>query len=245
MTGNNGAATFTQTTGSPAGHGVELRGGLRPGLTPRRDLQGGRNRHGTHSVTLERGVIVLVVTRNTLVQGAPLSATTSHGAAYSGQLHSTESGRSRWPRHRGSQPTVRVTSAFRARRPHQRRRGPCPRAPTASSGTESDALGDSGTWSFSVTVLGLQITTASLPTAFKGSSISGDDTCRDRWGHAVPLVDHEWLTTDGSHTQCDERQDLRHSAVLGCCEDIRPDDRGDRRTSSPGRRRPFELRVVT
>ena len=190
MTGNDGAATFTQSTGTPevtvSGSGaVSAPGSLHV---------------GTYSATgTDRDALgdsgswsfVLVVTRNTLFQGAPLSATISHGAAYSGQLTIqnpvAHGGLISWITTDHSSDVSVSTGG------HISVAATVPKGTYRISGTESDALGDTGTWSFSVTVLGLQITTASLPTVFRGTTYPA--TTLVATGGITP---YHWSITSGS-----------------------------------------------
>ncbi len=167
VTGNNGAVSFTQTTGTPhvtvSGSGAVSAPGSLPVGTYRAA--------GTDTDALgDTGSwsFVLAVTRNTLLQGAPLSATVSHGAGYSGQLTVgnpvANGGLITWVT------TVRSSDVSASTAGHISVATTVPKGTYRISGTESDALGDTGTWSFSVTVLGLQITTASLPAAYRGTT---------------------------------------------------------------------------
>ncbi len=167
VTGNNGAVTFTQSAGTPQVT-VSTSGAVSaPGSLPVGTYRAAGTDRDVLGDTGSWGY-VLVVTRNTLFQGAPFSATISHGAAYSGQLMVrnpvAHGGLVAWTT------TVSSADVSVSTTGHINVAATVPKGTYRVSGTESDALGDSGTWSFSVTVLGLQITTASLPNAVKGTT---------------------------------------------------------------------------
>ncbi len=136
--GSSGPETVAITSSSSAHDEVpksacttttDERGDARPGLTGQ--------------TSCDAGAFEL----QSLVQGSPTSATTSYGKAYTERLRVTNAAETVSYTTTGGTSPVRVSSAGAVSVP-----ATTPAGTYTVSGADSDALGESGTWAFSVTV---------------------------------------------------------------------------------------------
>ena len=164
VTGNNGAVVYTQTTGSPS-LSVSTTGAV---SAPATLVAGPYTATGTDVDALgDTGTwtYTLTVNATALTQASPTVGTTATGSAFADQLSVTgNNGAVVYTQTTGS-PSLSVSTTGAVSAPATLVAGPY-----TATGTDVDALGDTGTWTYTLTVNATALTQAS-PTS--GTTTSG------------------------------------------------------------------------
>ncbi len=158
VTGNNGTATFTQSTGAPTGHGLaaQARSPLR--MTSR---WAPTRATGTDTDPLgDTGTwsYQLTVLAGTISQSSPTGGSVTAGTALNDQLVVTgNDGTATFTQTAGA-PEVTVSGSGAVSAPGSLHVGTY-----RAAGTDTDPLGDTGTWSYQLTVLAGTISSPRRP----------------------------------------------------------------------------------
>ncbi len=177
-TGGTGAVSYLQLTGSKSVK-VSLAGKV---SVPARLAKGSYTATGIDSdIYGDTGIwsFALTVTANKITQLAPATATIKAGKAFSGQLKVSDShGTVTYAQSSGA-PSVTVSSSGKVSAPATLAAGTY-----KATGTERDSLGDTGIWSFALTVTANKITQLAPATATikAGKAFSGQLKVSDSHG---------------------------------------------------------------
>ena len=159
VSGSHGAVTYTQSMGAP-----HLRVSSSGKISAPATLAAGVYK-ATGTVTDSSGgtgswSFSLTVTATKISQAAPASTTTVVGRAYTGQLKVSGShGTVTYTQSTGT-PDLKVSSSGAVFAPASLAKGTY-----TATGSDSDSLGDTGTWSFTLTVAAIKLTQVAPATA--------------------------------------------------------------------------------